>query len=224
MKNIKICTVVTGKTIREFLRNLDLIQAVSDMVELRIDYIKEIKLSDLETIKKALKKEAIFTCRKKEEGGKFLENEEKRLLIIQKALDLDFDFFDIELTTLEEEKIKIPSNKKKGIIVSYHNFKETPFELELRKLIFYMRNYGEIIKIATMVKNDYDNLKLFRLMVNKKYEEKRIIIGMGKKGKMTRIIGPFLGNYLTYASTEFSQSAPGQIDIKSLKKIYEYFG
>ena len=71
-----------------------------------------------------------------------------------------------------------------------------------------------------MVNNHSDIAKLVRLMVKKTLNQKRIVIGMGGKGKITRIIGPLMGNYLTYASTEFGQSAPGQIEIRKLKEIY----
>jgi 3-dehydroquinate dehydratase-1 len=71
-----------------------------------------------------------------------------------------------------------------------------------------------------MVNEDYDLTQLYRIMVNKPKKEERIVVGMGEKGKMTRILGPMLGSYLTYASTPLAKSAPGQININSLKSIY----
>ena len=43
MKKIKICTPVIGKTLGEFLENLDRVQEISEMVELRVDGIKNLK-------------------------------------------------------------------------------------------------------------------------------------------------------------------------------------
>jgi len=37
MNKIKICTPVIGKTLKEFLKNLDQVQEISEMVELRVD-------------------------------------------------------------------------------------------------------------------------------------------------------------------------------------------
>lgn len=224
IKNIKICAVVIGKNLDQFLYNLENVQKIVDFVELRVDTIKNLKLDDIVLIRKKTKKTSIFTCRIKNEGGEFVSDEKEHLKIIKKAFDLNFDFFDIEYSSFIDKKIIIPEDKKNKIIVSYHNFLKTPSLKELQKLVFLMKNYGKIIKIATFVKNSFDNLKLFNLMINKKKDEKRIIIGMGKKGKITRIFGPFLGNYFTYGSTKFGASAPGQIDIISLKKIYEYIG
>lgn len=217
----KICLPVVGSNLQEFLTNLKESQKIVDLVELRVDYIRNLKIEDLKIIRKILYKRGIFTCRKKEEGGQFLGEERQRLAIIKKGLMLNFDFVDIELSTLENEEIDNFSNKKTSLIVSYHNFSETPFEWELRKLIWYMEKFGEIVKIATLVKEDYDNLKLFRLMLNKKADDKRIIIGMGKKGKITRILGPILGSFITYSSSLKEKTAPGQIEYFQLKKIYE---
>lgn len=208
MKKIKICSVVVGTNIKEFLKNLDRVQETSEMIELRVDKIIDFKEKDLILIRNKTKKEAILTCRTKK--------------IFLEVLDLGFEYVDIDLDVIEEEQISFSKKLKTKIILSFHDFDKTPPEWFLRKLIWRMENYNpDIIKIASFVKEDYDNLKLFRLMLNKKSEEKRIIIGMGEKGKITRILGPTLGNYLTYASTDYGQSALGQINIEKLKQIYQ---
>src|SRR3989338_2103945 len=72
-----------------------------------------------------------------------------------------------------------------------------------------------------MIKKEHEVTKIYRLLTNKPHTEERIVIGMGEFGKMTRILGPMLGSYLTYASTPYGESAPGQIDINELKEIYK---
>jgi 3-dehydroquinate dehydratase-1 len=47
-----------------------------------------------------------------------------------------------------------------------------------------------------------------------------IVLGMGDKGKITRVLQPYLGGYLTFASLDGSNSAPGQIDYNDLEKLY----
>ena len=39
---IKICSVVIGESLEEFLDNLRKVQEVSNFVELRVDYIKDL--------------------------------------------------------------------------------------------------------------------------------------------------------------------------------------
>ncbi len=206
MKKIKICTPVIGKTLEEFLENLEKVQAISDMVELRVDQIKNLSDSDLQLIRKKTKKEAIFTSRKKE--------------IILKALDLEFDYIDIELSLISN--IDLSKQKNNKIILSFHDFKKTPNIEELTILIDRMRKYNiEVLKIATTVNNDQDVNDLFKTLLNKKNDEKMIIVGMGKEGKITRVLGPLLGSFLTFASTKYGESAQGQINIVELKKIYK---
>lgn len=219
MKNIKICTPVIGKTVEEFLVNLKKTQELSSFVELRVDYIENFSVNDIEIISENVKAESIFTCRTNKEGGKFNGDEKARIEILQKALNSDFDYVDIELSTMKEHIFKRGNSK---LIISYHNFLETPSYWDMQSIIREMNEYKpDVLKIAIMMKEEYEDTKVYRLLTNKPHTEERIVIGMGKKGRMTRIIGPFLGSYLTYASTEFGESAQGQIDINELKKIYK---
>jgi 3-dehydroquinate dehydratase-1 len=211
MKKIKICAPVIGKTLKEFLKNLDRVQEISEMVELRVDEIKDLNKKDLVLIRKKTVKEAIFTSRKKE--------------IILEALNLGFNFIDIELKTLEKEPAFAKATVGKGktkIILSFHDFKKTPNFKELTIIINHMRkcNVGAL-KIATKVNDDQDAKNLMQILLNKKKNEKIIVVGMGKKGQITRILGPLLGSFLTFASTQYGETAAGQIDINNLKNIYK---
>ena len=69
-----------------------------------------------------------------------------------------------------------------------------------------------------MVNNDEDNINLSKLLINRKTE--MIVLGMGTKGKITRIITPFLGGYLTFASVGKNKSASGQYSLSELKTIF----
>lgn len=212
---IKICTVVIGNTLEEFLQNLENVQRVSDFVELRVDYIKNLSIFDLKIIRKHTKKENIFTCRSIEEGGKFSSN--NLLEIIYKANELCFDYIDIEISKLKNINFEKKNSK---IIGSYHNFKETPSFNELKKIYEEIISFKfmDIAKIATNVVNDEDNINLVKLILNKKSDI--IVLGMGEKGKITRIISPLLGGYLTFASVGKNVSALGQIPLEDLKGIY----
>ena len=72
-----------------------------------------------------------------------------------------------------------------------------------------------------MVNNKQDVGNLFKTLLNKKVDEKIIIVGMGKKGRVTRIFGPLFGSFLTFAKTKYGLSEQGQIDITKLKNIYK---
>ena len=176
------------------------------MIELRVDKIKNLSENDLQLIRKKTIKEAIFTSRRKE--------------IILKALDLGFDYVDVDLSLIS--KIKLPKELKTKIIISFHDYKKTPNIQELTLTINRMRECNvEILKIATMVNKTQDINNLFKTLLSKKQDEKMIVIGMGKKGQIIRVLGPFLGSFLTFASTQYGESAPGQIELEKIKNLYK---
>ncbi len=202
---IKICTPVIGETLKEFLKNLTQVQEVSEMVELRVDGLN-LTQRDLILISKRIKKETILTSRNKE--------------IIMDSLNLGFDFIDVDLSMIND--LQLSKNDRFKIIVSFHDHEKTPGIDHLKLLVDQMRKFGAgVIKIATVVNDDKDIKNLFQILFDKKADEKMIIIGMGKRGKITRIIGPLLGSFLTFASTKFGKTAPSQIDIEKMKNIYK---
>lgn len=205
MKKIKICAPVIGKNLNEFLKNLTQVQEISPMVELRVDGL-HLTQKDLVLIRKNTKKENILTSRNKE--------------IITNSLNLDFDFIDIDLSMINNFKLSKKDRSK--IIVSFHDHKKTPEIKRLKLLVDQMRKFGAgVVKIATVVNDDQDMKNLFNILIDKKEGEKMIVIGMGKRGQITRIIGPLLGSFLTFSSTKFGKTAPGQIDINKMKNIYK---
>ncbi|MBR2141394.1 MAG: type I 3-dehydroquinate dehydratase [Rickettsiales bacterium] len=215
---IKICSVVVGDTLEEFLKNLDMVQEVSNFVELRVDYIENFSIDYLDIIRKNTIKESIFTCRSVAEGGKFSGNKKSLAEIIKRANELKFDHVDVELSMLDEVDF---SEKFSKIIGSYHNFRETPSYDELVNIYDTIKKHKivDIVKIATNVVNDDDNIELVKLLISKT-KENIIAIGMGDKGKITRIISPLLGGYLTFASVKKNISASGQFSLEELNKIY----
>ncbi len=215
--NIRICTPVIGHNKEEFIKNLIKTQEISDFIELRVDSLGTITEEDFFQIKKQVTKKAIFTCRSAEEGGKFTASETNRIHLLQQAIGV-FDFVDIEFMTMQTHAFT--RHEKTKIILSYHNFESTPNYWELQKIIYRMNQlHPDIIKIATMVEKEYEVTKLYRLLTNKPHTEERIVVGMGESGKMTRILGPLLGGYLTYASTPFGATAAGQIDAAELQVV-----
>lgn len=215
---VNICTVVGGKTIPAFLKRLKEAEAVSDMVELRVDTIEGVSAKEVELLKKHVTKEAIFTCREKTQGGEFTGNEELQREILKKADELGFDYIDMEHASCKQEKLETRNAK---LISSFHNFQKTPPYQELKKIVRDMKGARPyIIKIATMVASDSDKKILYRLLLEKKDNERMIVVGMGEKGKDTRFIAPLLGSYLTYAAMKEYASAPGQIDIKIIQNMY----
>jgi 3-dehydroquinate dehydratase/shikimate dehydrogenase len=104
-------------------------------------------------------------------------------------------------------------------ILSYHNFQETPTDLEA--LYHVMKNstaYG--YKIAAMVHSTNDALKM--LLFAKSHNNLSVIC-MGEKGKFARVLGPVVGNQIDYASLiAKEQTASGQLTVSELMEFYHY--
>jgi 3-dehydroquinate dehydratase type I len=214
--SVKICNVVEGDSLSIFLQNMEKAQG-SSMIELRADSIKNFKQENVLNIVEKVKTQSIFTCRSVREGGKFSDAYSEQEKIINTAFVEKFNYVDVAYDNLLIEDL-VPEQQKK-LLVSYHNFKETPSSIDLMKVMEKMRaNDPGIIKIATMVNTTQDIFTLIEVLKQKKAAEKFIVIGMGAKGKITRVMFPLMGSYLTYVSNGIP--APGIMSQKELETIY----
>jgi len=205
-----ICTPITASRTKEALKDIEKAKD-ADLIELRLDLIKDINEKNLEKLIKKTKKKKIVTDRK------------KRLVLIQKSIELKADFVDLDISTGEKQiKNIIKGKKKTKIIVSFHNFKKTDKKEVLRKYNQIKKLNADIIKIATFAKNIDDNKIIFDLIKKSKKENKKIItLCMGEKGEISRILSPLFGAKLTFGSLEKGkESAPGQLTAKELKNTF----
>lgn len=217
----KICPVVMGKTLEEFLENLKVAELASDIVELRVDMIERMTPRMVEEIKKNVTGKAIFTCRTKREGGSWQGSENERIACLEAGFREGFTYVDVELSTLEEGACTLSRTKARRSIVSYHDFKRTPSYKELEQILTRMRRHHPgIMKIATMVKWPRDRTHLYRLLLEHGARDHLIVLGMGEMGRETRVVSLLLGGELTYAPIGDETSAPGQLAYSTLVEIY----
>jgi len=164
----------------------------------------------------------VFSCRKKTiatcRPGDYSDDDRKRKLKL--AILSGATFVDIEFEATNEyrtELLEFAHDHQCDVIISYHNYKNTPELDELEKIMLRCFEYGaDIAKIATMVNVNRDNSKILSLY---KAPGRLIALGMGELGKITRIVAPFLGAEFTYASlSEDNTTAPGQISYEKLNK------
>lgn len=108
------------------------------------------------------------------------------------------------------------------LIVSYHNYTETPRELDA--ILVSMEEYRpEIRKASCLCQSEKDALFLLSLGLKLREENKRhVILGMGEHGIATRIFGTLWGNEMIFAPCERTAlSAPGQLLREDLEAIFE---
>jgi 3-dehydroquinate dehydratase/shikimate dehydrogenase len=100
----------------------------------------------------------IATLRRHTDGGRWKGTEEERMMVLRQAIVSGFDWVDLE-TDLADEIKRFRDVKR---IVSYHNFVETPDELEG----IYERmtqQDADVLKIVTMAQHPKDCLRVLNL-------------------------------------------------------------
>jgi len=218
----RICIPIIEKTMEKALEAIGEAKGAADLIELRMDYVREPRLAGLLS---GGWKPFIVTNRRKEEGGRYQGHEKKRLAILEEAIKLGADYVDVEIRT-EKSLLKGLMANRKGtqIVLSFHDFKETPSQKELREIFNQMNRLGaDVVKIVTFAKSWEDNLNVLSLIPYvRKRKQEVVAFCMGEKGKASRILAPLMGAVWTYASLNKDRiSAPGQLTAKEMKEIWE---
>jgi 3-dehydroquinate dehydratase-1 len=131
---------------------------------------------------------------------------------------------EIEAETLYKREIMQTARLQEcQVILSYHNYENTPSRKQLETIIEQCFSQGaDIVKIACQVHSEADSARILSLYdyPNQLHQGKITAIGMGEKGKITRLAAPLLGAPFTYASQSTGkETAPGQLDKDKLEKI-----
>lgn len=186
----------------------------AQLVELRLDFIRtKVNLLRLLDRKPC---PVVVTIRREQDGGRFRGPEELRRTLIRAAIVHGVDYVDLE----EDLAAGIPRYGKTKRIISHHDFRKTPDNLEeiharLAKLD------ADVVKIATAANHPRDNLRMMRLVKNAKIPT--VGMCMGDIGQPTRILAGRFGSPFTYATFHSErQLAPGQLSFEEMKEIYDY--
>jgi 3-dehydroquinate dehydratase/shikimate dehydrogenase len=158
----------------------------------------------------------IVTCRRERDGGKWIRSEEQRQLLLRQAIVAGCDYVDLE----EDIAGKVPRYGKTKRIVSYHDFSETPENLDALHARLASLD-ADVVKIATMVNHPHDNLRLLRLCKNAKVPT--VAIGIGEIGTPSRVLCKRFGAPFSYATFHAERAmAPGQLTFQQMKEVYRY--
>ena len=218
----RICIPIAETTMKDAIKAIKEANRFADLIELRMDYLRK---PGLAILLQDRQKPFIVTNRRKEEGGQYWVNERRRVRILEEAIDLGAEFVDVEFEAKRSWLRDFIANKKgTRIILSSHDFQGTPSLKELRKLCGRMTRWGaDIVKIVTFARSWEDNLLILSLIpYARKRGQEIVAVCMGERGKMSRIFAPLMGAAWTYVALNKNRtSAPGQLTIQELKKIWE---
>jgi len=193
------------------------------LFELWLDYLNDFSMPVLSTLIEKYERRTLFLFRRQNletpKMEKSLRLEAIKLLAGSNAI------VDLDLTTQQEELSFYHSLKGRAkLVTSYHNYSSTPDSAALNQIVITMKRHNSyIIKIACYCSNEGDAVRLLDLTLRlRESSEKFIVLGMGDKGRVTRVCGALWGNAFNFAPlTDDGASAPGQLTINRLETILE---
>lgn len=192
----------------ELLYKLDCAEIRLDLMELTEEEVEQLFAAPCTLV---------AACR----PGKYSDDE--RIHLLTKAVRHGAHYVDIEfeanpkfINIIKEEA----EDKGVKLIVSYHDFQETPSYEEMERIIVQSRVMGaDLVKIAVMARSEEDCATIMSLY----HKHKDIIaFGMGQEGMITRVAAPLLGADFTFAALDDAHAtAPGQLTLEKMEKIYK---
>lgn len=224
-RRLKICASIGIKNVDMLNEKIEeAFNLGSDLVEIRVDYLDQINFSLMEEAIKNCMDRCILTCRAKSEGGEFKGSEEERQEVLLNLSKLRPKYLDIELSLAQSKPEILNSIKgsEASMILSWHDFEDTPSIQFLKSILDKAKPLGEIVKIVTMAKDFSDNMSILNLYKYSKHD-RLIAFCMGEKGQISRILCPIFGSPFTYASLPGLSTAPAQIMVKELRELYDLF-
>ena len=213
-----IAVPLSDQNLEEDLRAVKELGA--DIVELRIDMFERTEPDYvLSWVKRAkeLGLSTILTIRSSQEGGKDVPNRERIFELVSPYAD----YTDVELSSraLIPYVRNLTKTSGKKLIISYHNFELTPANWILREVFREGMRWGaDIVKVAVKANSYEDTARL--LCVARQEEGQKIIISMGKYGKISRISGFIFGSVISYAYYR-QATAEGQLSLEEMVKLRE---
>lgn len=230
----RVCAVITEETIDAARAAIKRAASVANMIEVRLDYLKDFDCVDhggshtgasLHTVRTLVSDSSlpvIITFRSASEGGRRQVDDDVRLRLLAAATEFA-DYCDVEAAHYERLLHFSPDTSR--LIVSYHDFSGTPANLDA----IYDRVTSlpaAVHKIVTQARNLADSLGSFKLLERARTDNRKLIaLAMGEAGLITRVLGPAFGSFLTYGSLgSGKQSAPGQLSCDELVNLYRVHG
>ena len=215
----KTCVSIGEKNPKKIKNVLKKALLKSDFAEIRFDYLRKSDIPIvLEDVKKSLSR-CVCTLRPKSEGGLFIGKEDERKLILRLIAEYNPFLLDVEFNAIQKDK-KLASYLRKTkcrLLISWHDFKKTPNESQLKAKFNKMAKFSDIVKIVTVANSVSDASRLLSLY-SIKSKNKTIAFCMGEQGKFSRILCLHLGSPFTYVSLG-KAIAPGQFSLREIKSL-----
>lgn len=184
-----------------------------EMAEIRIDLCQLDEIS-VGQVFSALTVPAIATCRPQ------YCDDVRRVVLLKKAIVAGAKFVDVEIESAESFKTEVIACAREHackVIVSYHNYDNTPSHSELCDIVNECYSQGaDIAKVATTAITQTDCANVLSL-----YQQNKplVALAMGTIGRITRVANLLLGSPFSFAAIdEAHATAGGQLTVDQMKQ------
>lgn len=137
------------------------------------------------------------------------------------AIESGCAYIDIDISTPDsyrDELVLVAKRRGVNVILSYHNFIETPSTDQLNRITEGLFSNGaQIAKVACMANTTDDCDKVLGLY---NVHKNLVAFCMGDIGNKTRLASPLLGAPFTYASIKGKETASGQLAFEEMEKFF----
>ena len=190
--------------------------SLCDLLEIRLDGMAD----HMDALKIELARfpdfPLLFTARSVDEGGlKQLDTSQRSKLLLE-VVDYA-TWIDVELASYEamQEAIHEIRCQEVGLILSYHNFEQTPAEFEMQRLVD-LSEEADIVKIAVQHQSVDDFGRCTRIL--QRNDHPMSMMGMGELAPVSRLLYAQHGSLLNYGYLGDTPTAPGQWPAQLLKE------
>ena len=223
----RTCATVTAGTPRGMARAARAALSVSDLVELRLDFLRPGEAHGaLAALRPAELSRAVCTVRPAAEGGAFEGREGDRASLLAMAAGFCPRLVDVEYSALRRSG-RLASRVRDagaGLLVSWHDFGGTPAPAALRRRLAGMRRRSPLAKVVTTAAAPADAARVLSLYGGERRPGELVAFAMGEMGRVSRVLCLHLGSPFTYVSASRRPAAPGQFGAREMAGIIRSLG
>jgi 3-dehydroquinate dehydratase type I len=222
----RICVSILPKNNSEALNLIKRAKkAKADLIEVRLDCLETPR--DLSELVKSTKIPLIATNKHTREKGFFAGTEAERQQILLNAAENGFEYVDVNLSSPKNQET-IQKLKQSGAkaIVSYHKLGGALSISEMEKVLEQeIASGASVCKIIGTAEKIEDNIAVLNFVASHSGKAKLVCFCMGEAGKVSRLLSPMFGAFLTYASLgQGNETAEGQMTIGEMRVAYDLLG
>jgi 3-dehydroquinate dehydratase type I len=192
----------------------------ADLLEWRLDVTRD---PEVETVLPQSPLPVIATVRSVEQGGHFSGTRQEQLRLLIRAATSGSSYVDWEFRPSEPLPDEL-SIMRERVILSYHDFEQTPADRELESLFDQMAASSTgVVKVVTLAQRMVDNISLLNLIGQGRNRGIEVVaFCLGPLGRISRLACLLMGGAFTYAALESgAEAAPGQLTLAKMRQLLE---